>query len=67
MTCPNDVFAVKRNKEFGELFVNAELPFWYYWLSTTTKMIALIKAPPTVEGGTPDVRPIGMGVYKRRA
>ena len=30
-------------------------------------MSALIKSPPTVEGGTPDVRPIGMGGCKRRA
>ena len=67
MTCPNAASAVKRHKEFGELFVNAELPAWYYWIATATKMIALIKAPPTVEGGTPDVRPIGMGACKRRA
>ena len=67
MTCPRAAQAVVRHKDFAERFVNADLPSWYYWIATATKMIALIKSPPTVEGGTPDVRPIGMGGCKRRA
>ena len=67
MTCPRAAQAVVRHKDFAEHFVNVDLPSWYYWIATATKMIALIKSPPTVEGGTPDVRPIGMGGCKRRA
>ena len=67
MVCPIALDAVKRHCTFAEQFVNAELPDWYYWIACATKMIALIKAPPAQAGGTPDVRPIGMGGCERRA
>ena len=66
MTCPLTTQAVGRHKDFAEKFVNAELPSWYYWVSCATKMIALIKTEAKDPGGTPDVRPIGMGGCKRR-
>ena len=59
--------AVRRHKDIAEKFVNAELPAWYYWVSCATKMIALIKKEAEIQGGIPDVRPIGMGGCKRRA
>ena len=67
MACPRAKQAVPRHREFAESFINAELPSWYYYISCATKMIALIKSPAATEGGTPDVRPIGMGGCKRRA
>ena len=67
MTCPLAAEAVRRHKDFAEKFVNAELPSWYYWVACATKMIALVKKEAEVQGGVPDVRPIGMGGCKRRA
>lgn len=67
MACPVAKQAIPCHREFAELFINAELPAWYYYIACATKMIALIKSPPKTEGGTPDVRPIGMGGCKRRA
>ena len=67
MSCPLASAAVLRHRDFAESFVNADLPAWYYWVATATKMIALIKSQADTEGGTPDVRPIGMGGCKRRA
>ena len=67
MTCPLAAEAVRRHKDFAEKFVNVELPSWYYWVACATKMIALVKKEAEVQGGIPDVRPIGMGGCKRRA
>ena len=59
--------AVKHHCAFAELFVNAKLPAWYYWIMCATSMIALVKREAAEPGGVPDVRPIGMGSCKRRA
>ena len=67
MACPLAAEAVRRHKNFAEKFVNAELPAWYYWVACATKMIALVKKHSDMEGGVPDVCPIGMGGCKRRA
>ena len=59
--------AVKLHADFATKYVNADLPAWYYWMICSTTMIALIKKLAEVQGGVPDVRPVGMGSCKRRA
>ena len=66
-TCPIAKVAVDRHREAVDLYVNADLPAWYYWVATSCAMVALIKSKAKVPGGTPDVRPIGMGECRRRA
>ena len=56
---------VKEHAEFGTQYVNDQLSKWYYYVCTTTSMIAFIKQATTTPTGTPSVRPIGMGGCKR--
>ena len=67
MCSPQAADAINKHASFVSLYVNAELPKWYYYVASATSMIALIKKAATTPGGTPDVRPIGMGGCKRRA
>ena len=67
MSCTVAAQAIHLHKTFAEQFVNADLPPWYYWVACAVDMVALIKSLSSQPGGTPDVRPIGMGGCKRRA
>ena len=66
-TCPVANSAVDNHRLVADLYINADLPSWYYWIACSCAMVALIKAEAAVQGGTPDVRPIGMGGCRRRA
>ena len=54
---------------FAELYLNGDLPKWYYYVTSAVTMIALIKPAktPLPEGDAPDVRPVAMGEVWRRA
>ena len=67
MSCNLSLEAVRLHKEFAEGYVNADWPAWYYWVTCAIEEVGLIKSPADTPGGTPDVRPIGMGGCKRRA
>ena len=67
MLDPSAKLAVEEHAHFASLYVNAVLPKWYYYIASATAMMALIKKHAAEPGGTPDVRPIGMGGCKRRA
>ena len=67
MCSPQAADAINKHASFASSYVNAELPKWYYYVACATSMMALIKKAAMTSGGTPDVRPIGMGGCKRRA
>ena len=54
---------------FAELYLNGDLPKWYYYVTSAVTMVALIKPAktPLPEGAAPDVRPVAMGEVWRRA
>ena len=56
-----------RLKRFCESLVNNELPGWYYRVTASIRLIALIKRPATTAGELPALRPIGVGETLRRA
>jgi hypothetical protein len=58
--------ALDGHHKFVQRFVNAELPGWYYGVSGMVKVVPLVKVAPEQVGGTPDVRPIGMGCVRHR-
>ena len=51
----------------AEMYINADLPDWYYFAIGSLEMVALIKDKTRRNTHTPDVRPIGVGSCKRRA
>ena len=54
---------------FAELYLNGDLPKWYYYVTSAVTMVALIKPAktPLPESAAPDVRPVAMGEVWRRA
>ena len=59
--------AIQLLNTFATLYANADLPPWFYFLSSTTYMNAPIKTPAPSADRAPDVRPIGAGECLRRA
>jgi len=64
---PHAAQALALTEQFAELYVNAELPGWFYYLFSSLRMVAPVKAVPADAGMAPDVRPIGIGECLRRA
>jgi hypothetical protein len=58
--------ALKDLAFFGECYLNALLPPWYYRLSAAAKLVALLKAECAAVGETPQVRSVAVGGIKRR-
>ena len=54
-TCPVAKEAICRHRAVADMYVNADLPAWYYWIATSCAMVALIKSAAKEPGGTPDV------------
>ena len=52
---------VDRLTEFGEAWVNAELPPWWYQLMSGVQCVPLVKSWPEGDGAVPDCRPIAVG------
>jgi len=59
--------AIPAHEFFGELYLNGDLPAWFYWCSSIVKIMAIVKKAPAEPNGVPDVRPVGMGDVRRRA
>jgi hypothetical protein len=51
--------------KFGDHYVNADFPNWYYQIAVAGRMVALLKKE-TAEGEEPEARPIGCGNIVRR-
>ena len=51
--------------KFGDHYVNADFPDWYYQIAVAGRMVALLKKE-TAEGEEPEARPIGCGNIVRR-
>ena len=45
-------------ERFGEKYVNAELPGWFYYVFCSIKLLAPIKEPALNAESAPDVRPL---------
>ena len=58
--------AISLLESFAESYVNADLPAWFYYVFSSVKEVALIKAPAGSAASAPDVRPIGIGECLRR-
>ena len=58
---------IARHEGSAELYLNASLPSWYYFVLGSLEMVALIKAEAESRDAAPDVRPIGVGDCQRRA
>ena len=60
--------ALKDLAFFGECYLNALLPPWYYRLSAAARLVALLKSE-CAAGETPQVRPVagGGGRYRDEA
>ena len=58
--------AIRQHEALATLFVNGQLPTWYYAVQSASLIVASIKNDPG-GGATPDVRPIAMGNAAPRA
>jgi hypothetical protein len=56
--------ALKDLAFFGECYLNALLPPWYYRLSAAARLVALLKSE-CAAGETPQVRPVAVGGIER--
>ena len=59
--------AVQVQERCAELYLNNDFPAWMNQKEARSRMMGLIKAPPTPPAQTPDVRPISMEGCRTRA